>query len=40
VTTVKGSDHYFCKEGNEKKLFALTLNFFKKASAAGEEIGL
>ena len=27
---VKDSNHTFDKEGNEKKLFSLTLNFFKK----------
>ena len=30
VVKIKGSDHCFNGEGNEKKLFSRTLNFFKK----------
>ena len=34
VVLIKDSDHCFNKEGNEKKLFSLTLNFFKKHMGA------
>ena len=37
LVKIKNSDHCFNKDGNEKKLFSLTLNFFKKHSLSQPE---
>jgi hypothetical protein len=39
LTEVLGSDHFFSREGNEKELFRLTLQFFKDVLSGKEKKG-